>query len=128
MKKKILLIDDSTFFLKILSDLLAADFSVVTADSGEKAIDLLRASECTNPGSAETFDLIITDLMMPGLSGYDVAQFVKRENRRNKFTPVIMISAVELTKEEIRSHGCATYIPKANLKKIVSMAQILLLR
>ena len=43
MKKKILLIDDSTFFLKILSDLLAADFSVVTADSGEKAIDLLRA-------------------------------------------------------------------------------------
>ena len=90
MKKKILLIDDSTFFLKVLSDLLAKDFSVVTADSGERAIDLLRASDCTNPGSAETFDLIITDLMMPGLSGYDVAQFVKRENRRNKFTPVIM--------------------------------------
>lgn len=128
MKKKILLIDDSTFFLKILSDLLAADFTVVTADSGEKAINLLRASDCTNPGPAETFDLIITDFLMPGLSGYDVAQYVKRENRRNKFTPVIMVSAVELTKEETRSHGCASYIPKANLKKIVSMAQILLLR
>ena len=128
MKKKILLIDDSTFFLKVLSDLLVEDFTVVTAESGERAIDLLRASDCTTPGCAEPFDLIITDLMMPGLSGYDVAQFVKGENRRNKFTPVIMVSAVELTKEETRRHGCATYIPKANLKKIVSMARILLLR
>lgn len=128
MKKKILLIDDSAFFLKVLSDLLADDFSVVTADSGEKAVDLLRASDYNTPDGSEPFDLIITDLMMPGLSGYDVAQFVKGENRRNKFTPVIMVSGVELTKEEARSHGCATYIPKANLKKIVSMAQILLLR
>jgi len=128
MKKKILLIDDSIFFLKVLSDLLAEDFSVVTADSGEKAIDLLRAPDCNTPGCSEPFDLIITDLMMPGLSGYDVAQFVKGENRINKFTPVIMVSGAELTKEETRSHGCATYIPKANLKKIVSMARILLLR
>jgi len=128
MKKKILLIDDSAFFLKVLSDLLAEDFSVVTADSGEKAINLLKKSDCDTPGGFEPFDLIITDLMMPGLSGYDVAQFVKGENRRNKFTPVIMVSGVELTKEEIRSHGCATYVPKANLQKIVSMARILLLR
>ena len=128
MKKKILLIDDSTFFLKVLSDLLAEDFSVVTADSGEKAIDLLHMSDSDTPGGAEPYDLIITDLMMPGLSGYDVAQFVKGKNRRNKFTPVIMVSGVELTKEEIRKHGCATYIPKANLNKIVSMARILLLR
>jgi len=128
MKKKILLIDDSTFFLKALSDLLTEDFSVVTADSGEKAIEILRTPECNSSGGSEPFDLIITDLMMPGLSGYDVAQFVKGENRRNKFTPVIMISGIELTKEETRSHGCTTYIPKTNLTKIVSMARILLLR
>jgi len=128
MKKKILLIDDSTFFLKVLSDLLVEDFSVVIADSGEKAIDLLRASDCNTPNGSEPFDLIITDLMMPGLNGYDVAQFVKGENRRNKFTPVIMVSGIELTKEEARSHGCATYIPKTNLNKIVAMARILLLR
>jgi len=128
MEKKILLIDDSKFFLKVLSDLLKEDFSVVTVDSGEKALDLLRTSDFNTPGGSEPFDLIITDLMMPGLNGYDVAQFVKGENRRNKFTPVIMVSGIDLTKEETRSHGCATYIPKTNLKKIVSMARILLLR
>ena len=128
MKKKILLIDDNTFFLKVLSDLLTEDFAVVTAESGEKAIALLKGEDCSTPGGSEPFDLIITDLMMPGLSGFDVAQFVKGENRRNKFTPVIMVSGTDLTKEEIRSHGCATYIPKTNLNKIASMARILLLR
>ncbi len=128
MKKKILLIDDSPFFLKVLSDLLIEDFSIVTADSGERAIELLRASDYDTLDRSEPFDLIITDLMMPGLSGYDVAQFVKGKNRSSKFTPVIMVSGVELDKEEARSHGCATYIPKTNLKKIVSMARILLLR
>ncbi len=128
MKKKIFLIDDSPFFLKILSDLLSSDFLVETADSGEEAIDILKASDYDTPGCSEPFDLIITDLMMPGLSGYEVAQFVKGKNRKNKFTPVIMLSGAEITKEEARKHGCATYIPKTNLKKVVSMARILLHR
>jgi CheY-like chemotaxis protein len=128
MKKKILLIDDNPFFLKILSDLLSDDFLVVTADSGEKAIDILTVCDYVTVGCSEPFGLIITDLMMPGLNGYAVAQFVKGENRRNKFTPIILLSGAEITKEESRKHGCAAYIPKTNLKKVVSMARILLHR
>ena len=59
MKKKILLIDDSAFFLKILSDLLTEDFLVETADSGEKAIDILKASYYDTLGRSDPFDLII---------------------------------------------------------------------
>lgn len=128
MKKKILLIDDSPFFLKALSDLLSEEFLVETADSGKKAIDLLEASDCDTPGCTEPYDLVITDLMMPGLSGYDVAEFVKGKNRKNKFTPVIMVSGADITKEETRKHGCTMHIPKTNLQKVVSMARILLLR
>lgn len=128
MKKKIFLIDDSPFFLKTLSDLLSEDFLVETADSGEKAIDVLKAYDRETLSCSEPFDLIITDLMMPGLSGYDVAQFVKGKNRTNKFTPIIMLSAEKISKEEARKHGCATYIPKTNLKKVLSMARILLHR
>lgn len=122
MKKRVLVVDDSPFFIKVLSDLLAEDFVVETADSGEAALALLKSSEVKGSSS---FDLVITDLEMPGLSGYDVAQFVKGKNRQNKFLPVVMLTEKEITKEEAREYGCATYIPKSNLKKVVSMAKIL---
>lgn len=128
MRKKILLIDDSPFFLTALREAFAEDFHVETAVSGEKAIDLLKETDGDGLGDGETFDLIITDLEMPGISGYEVAQFVKGKNRHNKFTPVIMLTGKDITKEEARQYGCAAYIPKSNLKKVVSMARILLLR
>ena len=128
MKKKILLIDDSPFFLQALSDLLGEELLVETAATGEKAIEILEASDRDTPGYSGPFDLIITDLMMPGLSGYDVAEFVKGKNRKNRFTPVIMVSGKDLTKEETREHGCATYIPKTNLKKVVAMVRIMFSR
>lgn len=121
MKKRVLIVDDSPFFLKVLSDLLADDFIVETAASGEAALHLLESSEA----KGSSFDLVITDLEMPGLSGYEVAQFVKGKNRQNKFLPVVMLTEKEITKEEAREFGCATYIPKSNLKKVVSMARIL---
>jgi CheY-like chemotaxis protein len=122
VKKRVLVVDDSPFFIKVLSDLLAEDFVVETADSGEAALVLLKSSEAKGSSS---FDLVITDLEMPGLSGYDVAQFVKGKNRQNKFLPVVMLTEKEITKEEAREYGCAIYIPKSNLKKVVSMAKIL---
>lgn len=128
MRKKILLIDDSPFFLAALCDSLAKEFDVEKADSGDKAIDLLTAMDCDRTGHAEAYDLVITDLEMPGLSGYDVARFIKGENRKNRFTPVIMLTGKDITKEEARQNGCAAYIPKTNLAKVVAMTRILLLR
>jgi len=128
MRKKILLVDDSPFFLKALRDALSEDFHVVTANSGEKALDLLKEIDIAPLEDIEPFDLVITDLEMPGLSGYDVSQFIKSKNRNNKFTPVIMLTGKDITQEEARAYGCATYIPKTNLGKVVSMTRILLLR
>ena len=128
MKKRILLVDDSPFFLKLLSDLLVEEFHVETADSGERAIELLEASDQQDAGASKPFDLVITDLEMPGLSGYDVARFVKGKNRTNKFLPIVMLTEKSITKEEAREYGCATYIPKTNLNKVVSMVRILFSR
>ncbi|MDH3543684.1 MAG: response regulator [Desulfuromonadales bacterium] len=128
MRKKILLVDDSPFFLKALSDALSVDFHVETASSGEKAINLLEEIDSAKPGDIGPFDLVITDLEMTGLSGYDVSQFIRNKNRRNKFIPVIILTGKDITQEEARGHGCAAYIPKTNLGKVVSMTRILLLR
>jgi CheY-like chemotaxis protein len=64
---------------------------------------------------------------MPGLSGFDLSLFVRQKNKESKFTPVIMLTEKIITKEEAREHGCVAYIPKSNLKKVVSMCRLLLL-
>ena len=128
MRKKILLVDDSPFFLKALRDALSEDFHVETANSGEQAINLLKEIDGAKIGDVGPFDLVITDLEMTGLSGYDVSQFIKSKNRSNKFTPVIMLTGKDITQEEARGYGCAAYIPKTNLGKVMSMTRILLLR
>lgn len=121
--KKILIVDDSPFFINVLQDLLSKEgFLVSVANSGAAAIELLTAAEISG-----RYDLIITDLVMPGLSGFDLSLFVRQKNRESKFTPVIMLTEKVITKEDARDHGCVAYIPKSNLKKVVSMCRILLL-
>jgi two-component system chemotaxis sensor kinase CheA len=121
--KKILIVDDSPFFINVLRDLLSEEgFHVSVASSGEAAIELLNAAEASG-----RYDLLITDLVMPGLSGFDLSLFIRQKNKESKFTPVIMLTEKVITKEEAREHGCAAYIPKSNLNKVVSMCRILLL-
>ena len=72
------------------------------------------------------FDLIITDLKMPGMSGLDLADYVRMRNKVNKFTPVILLTTEKISKEEARKHGCAAYFSKTDKQRLVSMAAILL--
>lgn len=122
--KRILLVDDNPLILTSLAEAFANDYHVVTAASGEEAISIL---EVTPPG-LPPFDLIITDLNMPGKNGYDLAGYVRERNTRNRFTPVIMLTSAEVTKEEARKYGCAACISKADMKKVVAMTHILLPR
>jgi len=121
MKKNLLVIDDSPFFLNILCDLLVEEFHVRTASSAEEAIAILDNSD----EETVAFDLVITDLNMPGLNGFDVARYIRGKNREKKFTPVIMLTEMAITDEEARMHGCAAYVPKNNLNKVRSLAKIL---
>ena len=121
MDKKILIIDDCPFFLTTLRDLLQNSFTVTSASSGEKAIDLLQDKyEDRTP-----YDLVVTDLNMPGISGYEVAKYVRGKNRSHKFTPVIMLTEMDISTEEAREHGCAAYVPKSKMNKIKSLSSIL---
>ncbi len=125
--RRILLVDDNPLILTILADAFGADYLVTKAASGEEAISLLETTAHPEHAGGH-FDLIITDLNMPGVSGYDLASYVKTQNRHHKFTPVIMLTSAEITKEEARRHGCAAFLPKSDLQKVVSMTHILLPR
>jgi len=81
---KILVIDDEKAIRQLVSLALTnAGFTVDTAPNGEEGIDKY---------SRNCFDMVITDLKMPGLCGEEVARHVQKSNRPD--TPVIGISGV----------------------------------
>ena len=102
MAKKVLIIDDEAKIVEICQDYLkAAGFLVVTSLDGEGGIDKARR---------EKPDLILLDLMLPGMDGLDIC----RELRKESNTPIIMLTArVEETDKLIGLEiGADDYITK----------------
>jgi len=82
-KARILAVDDQRYFRVFLEDLLVQQgFEVRTAGSGEEALHLLER---------EAFDVVVTDLVMPGLSG---AELVERVKARAPDQDVIVVTSV----------------------------------
>ncbi|MBI5119786.1 MAG: response regulator [Rhodospirillales bacterium] len=87
-RTRLLVVDDESFNREILSVLLeSAGYAVDQVDGGQEALDRLAA----NP---ETYDAILLDRMMPGLSGMDVLLRLKQD-RRLRHVPVIMQTAID---------------------------------
>ena len=86
VKGRILVVDDNVSNLDLVSRRLSRDgHEVVTCGSGEAALDLVKA---------QPFDLLLLDLIMPGLTGIDVLRAL-RTDEATKALPVIMTSAME---------------------------------
>ena len=104
-RKTILVVDDTPDILKLMSDLLRDTYRVKLANSGEKA---LKAVEGDNPP-----DLILLDIMMPGMSGYEVFQKLKA-NSTTHHIPVIFLTAMESIEDEQKGlqMGASDYITK----------------
>jgi CheY-like chemotaxis protein len=88
MVKTILVVDDYIDIVVSVKQVLedpTGEFRVIAADSGEKCLQLL---EQTTPLP----DLILLDIMMPGMSGWDVAARIK-QNDRWRNVPIIFLTA-----------------------------------
>ena len=84
IKKNILAIDDEEDLLELLRFNLTRDgYNVVCAESGEEALDKV---------AIHAFDIILLDLMLPGIDGLEVARILKNDNKSEKI-PVIMLTA-----------------------------------
>ena len=90
---RILVVDDLPQNVKLLADLLGAKgFTVITASSGPEG--LLKVEQ-------ESPDLVLLDVMMPGMSGYEVCKKI-RENPGTGILPVVMVTSLDPTQERIR--------------------------
>ena len=90
---KILVVDDTPANVKLLSDLLTVKgYQVVTAASGEEALARV---------AADRPDLVLCDVVMPGMSGYDVCQRI-RADAKTGILPVVMVTALDPSGERIK--------------------------
>jgi magnesium transporter len=115
-KATILVVDDTPDNLILMSNLLKGDYQVKIAAGGEKALEI--AVSGTPP------DLVLLDIMMPGMDGYEVCQQLK-DNPRTMNIPVIFLTA-RAEKEDERKGlelGAVDYITKPISPAIV-MARV----
>jgi len=101
----ILAVDDTAENLLLMSQLLKELYAVKAANNGERAL----AIAATEPYP----DLILLDVMMPGLSGHEVAQRLKADSRTRDI-PIIFLTALASTEDETLGLGlgAADYVTK----------------
>jgi putative two-component system response regulator len=106
VKKKILIIDDSPEAIDVLNNALPKNYQRQFALSGAAAIELLNRSE-------ELPDLILLDVMMPEMDGYEVCKLLKKDERMQEI-PVIFLSALTDTRDKVKAfeQGGVDYIEK----------------
>ncbi len=101
----VLIVDDSQASLDMIKDILSdQDLRIATAASGEAALKKARA----NP-----FDLILMDILMPGMDGFEVNRELKK-NKKTKTIPVIFITAKDDEESIIKGfeEGAMDYVTK----------------
>lgn len=92
MTARILVVDDILANVKLLEARLTAEyFDVQTAMSGPEALDLLSRSPC---------DIVLLDVMMPGMDGFEVCRRIKADTR-TMHIPVIMVTALDQTADRV---------------------------
>src|SRR5919206_3306856 len=105
MQHRILVVDDTPQNVKLLSDLLAAKgYAISTAANGEQALAAIAKSAP---------DMVLLDVMMPGISGYEVCRRI-RENPATALLPVVMVTSLDPHQERIKGieAGADDFLPK----------------
>ena len=106
MSHRILVVDDDVLLLEALEELLRASGYVVrVADRGQEALELL---------DKEHFDLLILDVVMPKMTGFDVCREVRKRDDEMSKVKIIMLSAKaeERDSKVEEKCGCDLYLTK----------------
>jgi len=112
-KQSILIIDDTPMQIRVLSQILSPLYDVKIAKNGEKGLELARK---------HSVDLILLDIVMTGMSGFEVLGELKKFNV-TKHIPVIFITSMDSIESEVKglSLGAVDYIIKPFIDEIVRL-------
>jgi diguanylate cyclase (GGDEF)-like protein len=110
-RQTVLIVDDTPMNIEILSRALDAEYEILCATSGQEALEI---------AFDQSPDLILLDVVMPGMSGYEVCTRLKAEARL-RATPVIFVSGMDHEEDEARGLevGAIDYLAKPIRPSIV---------
>lgn len=113
--RDILLVEDSAFFRNLLVPMLTiAGYSVTVAEHGEAAMTMCK--------EGKRFDFIVSDIELPGLSGFDFVRELRADNRM-KEVPIVALSS-HATPQDIergREAGFTDYVTKLDPKALLGV-------
>ena len=115
-KQKILIVDDQDQNIELLEAYLTPiGYSIVTATSGMEALDKIK--DCKP-------DLVLSDVMMPGMDGFELTRRIK-DNEYSSIIPVVLVTALRDTEDRVRGieAGCDDFISKP-VDKIEVLARV----
>jgi putative two-component system response regulator len=93
----ILIADDEELNRKLITTILSAEgYTTISASSGQEALAIAESTK---------LDLIILDIMMPGMDGFATVQFLKNDERTSRI-PVIMVTSFDDRKTKLRALEC----------------------
>ena len=104
-KSVILIVDDQTQNIELLEAYLAPqDYEIVTATSGEEALRKL---------SSNQIDLILLDIIMPGMDGFEVTRRIRQDDM-HRLLPIIIVTILQEAEDRIKGieAGCDEFISK----------------
>lgn len=113
-KQRVLIVDDVLEHLQVLTEILRDEFAVMVAKDGSKALSLAVA--------APRPDIILLDVMMPGMDGYEVCLWLKADPRTANI-PVLFVTSLADDEDEARglALGAVDYITKPFHPGLVKM-------
>lgn len=91
-KGKVLIVDDESMNVKLLDAYLMHDYEIISAFGGVEALEKVEAH---NP------DIILLDVMMPDITGYEVCKRLK-SSEKTRFIPIIMVTALSSLEDRIK--------------------------
>jgi len=113
MNNSILVIDDHLDLLALLEDILSCDYTVHLAQNAEKAKIML---------DQQVVHLIISDVMMPGMDGFELCRMIK-SNVAYCHIPIILLTSMNGTRAHIQGleNGADAYVPKPFSEELLKM-------
>ena len=119
LKPNILIVDDTPENIRILVALLKDNYRLLIATNGPKALE--QAESENRP------DLILLDIMMPGMDGYEVCKWLKMDEKTRDI-PVIFISAMTEVEacRAILYRAAERYLAGEDVTKLASMGKYLI--
>ena len=104
IQRKVLVVDDELVNRQILGNIVSCDYTVLYAEDGEQALELIRQNE-------KTLSLILLDLLMPRLDGYGLLEILQADPELKRI-PVIVLTSERDAEVKSLQYGAADFIPK----------------